>query len=228
MISSTYSFMPPPQPRRKKSSWVGGFFQLILFVAILGGAAIGGMFYWNDQQTNAANKITWAEVQALDYEGIWNKLNRSEFVRPVGVPTDAVAARFVQMNDNGTITIRIDSEEMDVHLAGVPTDFGNQCLGDKALARLSRILEPDVVVFVAHDGQGTLSDASDDVPPVYLWRWDNASNKLRYANSELIASGEVDYLEVNLDGSPAGVDLGRAWLRAQEKERGRYAPGACY
>lgn len=229
MISSNYTFMPPTQQIKKKKKDSSGFLQFILFVLLLGGAAFGGMWLWNDNQTDAANKITWEEVQALDYQGIWDKLNQnSEMAIPVGVPADAVAARFVSLGDDGTISVKVDDAVMHVRLAGVPMGFVDQCLGDQAVARLNRILVVDEVVFVSLDGQGTLGSAGDETQPVYLWRKDPASGKVRYANEELLASGEVDYTEVFMDHSDPGVDLGRAWLRAQQKQRGRYAPGACY
>ena len=83
------------------------------------------------------------------------------------------------------------------------------------------------MVYVLLDGKGRLGTKSDTPQAVYIWRMDIDGGKLRFVNQELIASGEAEFIPVILSEHEAGVSLSRAGQRAQDKQRGRYAEGAC-
>jgi hypothetical protein len=92
------------------------------------------------------------------------------------------------------------------------------------------VLPKGAVVYVLLDGEerlGATSAAGPHPQFVYLWRVDVEANKARYTNEEVIASGEAEFVPVTLSDHPAVQKLERASQRASEKQRGRYAPGAC-
>ena len=221
-----FPYLQDTAPQTTKRS--SGRLRSLLLLLVLVGGAVGGMLYWNEHQTDAAQKITWDEISALDYMSIWEKLERSRQGRPEGVPPTSIETRAVGVADDGTIMLSLDGAEFPVQLAGVPADFAFQCLGEKALKRLNKVFPEDAVVYVLLDGKGRLkSTSSGGLQSVYLWGVESDSGKVRYANEELIASGESEFEAVTLRASDAGKDLSSALKRAQTKERGRYQPGAC-
>jgi hypothetical protein len=231
MISSDFTYIQQPAevaavPKSRSS----GGLRVILMLLILVTGAIGGMIYWNENQTNAEDKITWEQISDLDYAGVWDRISNSSGTAgayPKGVPSRAVESTVEGIAEDGTISVSIDGEMRTVRLAGIPQNFAEQCFGDKALARIGRVLAEDAVVYVAHDGPGKISSSPESVPAVYIWREDPKSGKVRYINEELIASGETDLVAVTLATSDPGVDLTRALERAKAKQRGRFGPAVC-
>jgi hypothetical protein len=96
------------------------------------------------------------------------------------------------------------------------------------MARIDRVLTEDAEIYVAHDGAGAITASDEPMPPVFIWREDPNTGKIRYLNQELIASGETDFDDVRSEASDSGAALYSAWMRAQQKQRGRFEAGACY
>lgn len=148
--------------------------------------------------------------------------------KPAGVVANAQEARLVSVADDGLIRIRIEGEVIEVTLAGMSPNFAGQCLGEKALARVRRILVDESILFVALDGKGDVRASSRvATQSLYIWQYAPETAKVRFANEELLGGGEVAFRAVELDESEPGIDLARAAERAETKGRGRYEPGAC-
>jgi hypothetical protein len=148
--------------------------------------------------------------------------------KPAGVAANASEARVIDVGDDGQVRLRIGTNEFEVALAGTSPSFVRQCLGEKALARVRRILIAESIVYVAPDGSGTLTPSGQiATQSAYIWHYDPGSGKVRFANQELLGGGEAAYKAVKMAESEAGKALAAASERAKVKERGRYAPGAC-
>jgi hypothetical protein len=221
---------PEVNPRAKKRS--GGRLRGFLLFLILVGGAVGGMMYWNEHPTIAEGRIpgriSWEAVRDGDFGNAWISTEESTKQELLAqVPSGAVEAKVTSVGTDGLVTIQLRSRDVPVRLAGVPVDFSAQCLGDKGIGRVGRALPEGALVYVLLDGEGRLSAKADAPQPVYIWRMDIEGKKLRFVNQELIASGEAEYVPVTLSDQDPGASLGRAGQRAQDKQRGRYAEGAC-
>ena len=215
---------------RKRRS--GGHFRLLLVLLVLVGGAVGGMTYWNEHPSNAEDPITWESISEFDYSRVtelWEGDDaeiKSDLL--ADIPASAVEARAIAVADDGAVMLRVDGKDVIVQLAGVPFDFAVQCLGDKGIARLNRIFSEDAVVYVLPDFDGPLNMEGTVSPQlVYLWSVDGEAERVRYANQELLSSGEAEYMPVMLVSSDSGQQLTKAAERAQQNGRGRYKAGAC-
>jgi hypothetical protein len=238
----SYSFGAPPpteatplaviDPPTKVGKKSGSRMRLLLLLLLLVVGAIGGMMYWNDHPSNASGGVNWTALTEFDFANVWNKpegtaeaANKDPMAT---IPADAVEARAIAVADDGLITIRYKGKDIKARLAGVPVDFSEQCLGGKGVGRLQRVLPKGAVIYVLLDGDGRLGAASSDGPQqVYLWRVDAEANKVRYANQELIASGEAALAPVVSSDHSAAQALEQASVRAIEKQKGRFGSGAC-
>ena len=231
MIAADFTYIRPVEPAAGgKSSGSSGAMRFALMLLILVAGAVGGTMYWNSNQTNAKDKITWDRIAEYDYAGIWDRIGNGAspgMTNPEGIPSRAVKATVVDVAADGTIFVEINDTTYDVRLAGVPADFAGLCLGDKAMARIGRVLEEGAVVYVALDGKGKVTSTAEPLPAVYIWRDHEEAGKIRYLNEELILSGETGLVAVTLASSEPGKDLVRAQKRAEEKLRGRYGAAAC-
>ena len=221
---------PEVNPRAKKRS--GGRLRGFLLFLILIGGAVGAMIYWNEHPTIAEGRIpgriSWEAVRDGDFENAWISTEEAKRLDLLAqVPAGAVEATVASVGADGLVTIELRSRDIPVRLTGVPVDFAAQCLGDKGVGRMGRALPDGAVVYVLLDGKGSLSAKADSAQPVYIWRMDLEGGKLRFINQELIASGEAEFVPVTLSEHEAGASLSRAAQRAQDKQRGRYAEGAC-
>ena len=221
---------PEVNPRAKKRS-AGRLRGFLLFLILVGGA-VGAMFYWNEHPTIAEGRIpgriSWEAVRDGDFGNAWistEEAKKQELLAQV--PSGAVEGTVTSVGEDGLVTIQFRSRDVTVRLAGVPVDFSAQCLGDKGVGRVGRALPDGAVVYVMLDGEGKLSTKADSPQPVFIWSMDLDGGKLHYVNQELIASGEAEFVPVTLSNHDAGVGLSRAGQRAQDKQRGRYAEGAC-
>jgi len=211
---------------RKRQS--GGRLRFLLVLLLLVSGAVGGMMYLNEHPSTASDHISWTAITELDFANVWIDSNDELAALREKLPAGAVEARANGVADDGMVNLQVDGKDIVVRLAGVPETFAAQCLGDKAIGRLNRVLPNGAVVYVLVDGEGRLNAKSNGAPPaVYLWMVDSDAGRVRYANYELISSGEAEFTEVTLGSSEAGQDLRRASERAQGKQRGRYGSGAC-
>jgi hypothetical protein len=170
----------------------------------------------------------WSSLSGIQIPRIFGDDDVSAGDKPEGVVANASEARVASVADDGLIRLRIDGQEIDVYLAGTSSGFVTQCLGDKALARVRRILVDESIVFVALDGRGEVSPSPKvATQSVYLWQYNPGTGKVRFVNQELLGGGEVAYTNVKLKDSEPGKALAAANERAKDKERGRYEPGAC-
>jgi hypothetical protein len=214
------------ESRKKRSS---GRLRLVLMLAILVGGAVGAMMYWNEHPSSASGRISWTAVTEFDFANIWiDNTDEAMAALRKNIPAAAIEAQANGVADDGMVSLQVDGKNVVVRLAGVPETFAAQCLGDKAISRLNRVLPSGAVVFVMVDGEGRLGVNNAEAPPaVYLWMVDPDAGRVRYANQELISSGEAEFAEVTLSTGEVGEDLRRASARAQEKQRGRYKAGSC-
>jgi hypothetical protein len=210
----------------------GGRLRLLLVLLLLVAGGIGGMMYWNEHPSSAGDRVNWDALTALDFSNVWNPADGASEAGTkkdpmADIPADAVEARAFSVADDGLITIRYKGKNTVVRLAGIPADFADQCLGAKGVARLERILPKGGVIYVLLDGEGRLGVASDGPQQVYVWGIDADANKVRYANQELVVSGEAAFAPVTRSDHPAAQELERASVRATDKQKGRVADGAC-
>lgn len=221
---------PEVNPKAKKRS--GGRLRGFLLFLLLVAGAVGGMMYWNEHPTIAEDRIpgriSWEAVRDRDFGNAWISTEESTKQELLAqVPSGAVEATVTSVGSDGLVTIELRSRDVPVRLAGVPVDFSAQCLGDKGVGRIGRALPTGAVVYVLLDGDGRVSAKAEGEQSVYIWRMDIEGKKLRFINQELIASGEAEFVPVVLSDLDAAISLNRAWLRAQDKQRGRYAESAC-
>lgn len=147
---------------------------------------------------------------------------------PDEVPGNAIEGRTMSVSDDGIVLVRVEGHDVDVRLAGISLDFSADCQGDKGLNRMNRILTEGSVVYVLLDNLARLSVRGNaETQSVYIWHYDPETKEVRYVNRELVAGGEAELQPTVLTDIPAAADLIAASARAQEKQRGRYAPGAC-
>jgi hypothetical protein len=222
-----------PDGGHKKKS--GGRLRLLLVLLLLVAGGVGGMTYWNEHPSSASGRVNWNALTEFDFANIWTTTDGapegSANIDPLAaIPDGAVEARAIAVADDGLITVRYKGKDVGIRLAGVPVDFAAQCLGAKGVARLERVLPKGAVIYVLLDGEDRLGVAAGDGPHpqlVYLWRVDDAAGKIRYLNEEVVAGGEAEFVPVTLADHPAARKLERASLRAIDKQKGRFAPGAC-
>ena len=215
--------------KRKRS---GGHLRFLLVLLVLVGGAVGGMMYWNEHPSNAEDQITWERISEFDFSHVTELWEGDQAeIGPdllANIPSGAVEARAIGVAQDGAVMLRVDGNDVIVMLAGVPFDFTEQCLGDKGLARLRRILAEDTVVYMLPDSASPVTtDGGVGPQTAYVWSVDADAKRVRYANQELLSSGEAEYMPVTLDTSDAGRQLLQASQRAQQKGRGRYEAGAC-
>jgi hypothetical protein len=234
MIASDFTYIRPDESAghaKSNRSGKSSRWRALLVLLILVAGAIGGTTYWNQNHTKAEDKITWERISTYDYAGVWDRISdRSGKAGSdlKGIPGGAVKATVASIAEDGTIAIVLDGDRQTVRLAGIPEDFAGLCLGDRAMARIDRVLTEDAEIYVAHDGAGAITASDEPMPPVFIWREDPNTGKIRYLNQELIASGETDFDDVRSEASDSGAALYSAWMRAQQKQRGRFEAGACY
>jgi hypothetical protein len=226
---------PRDRPKKEKveSNGVIGNLSLpmillfLLFGAVLFGAG-AVMLTPKGDSTDSEQGFSLPSLSDIPIPRIFGDDDVSAGDKPEGVSPAASEARVVSVADDGLIRLRIDGQEINVYLAGASPSFVTQCLGEKALARVRRILVDEGVVFVALDGKGAVSSSPKvATQSVYLWQYDSGTGKVRFVNQELLGGGEVAYVKVKLKNSEAGKALIAASERAKAKERGRYEPGAC-
>jgi hypothetical protein len=214
-----------PAHAPKRRSWLRVATLLLLFV-VLGGA--GWVMLAPKDGSTEVGGFSLPTLSDIQIPRIFGDDDVSAGEKPEGVAPDATEARVVSVADDGLIRLRIDGQQIDVFLAGTSPSFVTQCLGDKALARVRRILVDESIVFVALDGTGAVNPSPKvATQSVYLWQFDPGTGKVRFANQELLRSGEVAYAKVKLKDSEPGKALIAANERAKAKERGQYEPGAC-
>jgi hypothetical protein len=221
---------PEVNPKAKKRS--GGRLRGFLLFLLLIAGAVGGMMYWNDHPTIAEGRIpgriSWEAVRDGDLGNAWITTEESTKQALLAqVPAGAVEATVTQVSTDGLVTIELRSRDVPVRLAGVSVDFALQCLGEKGVDRVGRALPEGAVVYVLLDGDGRVNTKAEGEQSVYIWRMDIEGKKLRFINQELVASGEAEFVPVVLSNEDPAISLNRAWMRAQDKQRGRYAEGAC-
>ena len=217
---------------RSKRRRSGGFLRFLLVLLVLVGGAVGGMMYWNEHPSNAEDQITWESISEFDFSRVTELWEGKEAeIAPdllAAIPDGAVEARAIGVAQDGAVMLSVDGEDVIVMLAGVPFDFTEQCLGDKGLARLRRILPEDAVVYMLPDSASPDSMGGGVGPQTaYVWSVDADAQRVRYANQELLSSGEAEFMPVMLGSTDAGRQLSQAAERAQQKGRGRYEAGAC-
>lgn len=203
---------------------------LVLLIVVAGG--IGATTYWNARSSSAADGFSWETISEFDFSLISNVWNGEDGpAEPdllAAVPPGAIEARAIAVAEDGAVTLRVNGKDVPVRLAGVPPDFADQCLGEKAVSRLNRLLPRGAVVYALLDGRGRIGSSDANGPQmIYLWALDAEANRMRFANQELISSGEAEFVAVTVNSTDAGKELGRASKRAQAKQRGRYEPGSC-
>lgn len=234
IVTDTYTYVmpavtaPAPIPETKRST---GRLRFVLVLAMLASGAIGGMLYWNEHPSTASDHVSWTAVRDLDFANIWIDSGDGAAVEAdlrKNIPTEAIEARANGVADDGMVSLNLNGEDLIVRLAGVPETFAAQCLGDRAVNRLNRVLSPGAVIYVLLEGDGQLDATSAEAPPsAYLWMVDADAGRVRFANQELIASGEAEFIAVEGSESVVGQALERASERAQGKQRGRYQSGSC-
>ena len=200
---------------------------VLLLLVVLGGA---GAVMLGPQLglTEGEEGLSWSSLSGITIPRIFGDDGVTAGDKPKGVAPDATEAQVDSVADDGLIRLRIDGQVIDVYLAGTSPSFVTQCMGNKALARVRRILVEESIVFVALDGAGAVSSSPKVATQrVYLWQYDPETGKVRFLNQELLVSGEVEYSKVKLKDSEPGMALIAADERAKVKERGRYQPGAC-
>lgn len=147
---------------------------------------------------------------------------------PAGIPEGALEVVALAVNANGTIQARVQGQEITLSLVGVADEFVSACLGEIALARLKRIVPPGSTLFILPDREGNIDPKNDiGLQPVYLWSYDAETTRIRFANEEMIASGEVEFPGVDLIDSGPAKNLTSAAARAKDNFRGRYEADAC-
>lgn len=203
---------------------------IVLF--LISGAVLFGagafMLMPKGGETDDESGFSWPSLADIPIPRLFGDDGVAAGDKPEGVAATASEARVVEVADDGLIRIRIEGTEIDVYLAGASPSFVTQCLGEKALARVRRILVDESIAFVALDGKGAVKASGQvAIQSVYIWQYDPDTGKVRFVNQELLGGGEVAYKQVKLDDSEPGQALVAANERAREKERGRYAPSAC-
>ncbi len=205
-----------------------GMLIIFLLAAVLMIGGMGYMMYQNGNDSRASEDggSSWSFPE-IDLGGLFGDDSPSNAL-PDDIPSGAREARVVSVADDGGILLKLKSEEVDVHLAGISTDYVRDCQGDRGLARVRRILAANTLVYVYLDGATTfLPEASEESQPVYLWAYDPADNDVRFVNEEVIAGGEAVLQPTVLKGKGPAGDLTAAGKRAVANERGRYEAGAC-
>ncbi|HET7056837.1 MAG TPA: hypothetical protein VFI12_10265 [Thermomicrobiales bacterium] len=244
--SYSYSYGSPPSTAATSMAVVdapdgsgknksGGRLRLLLVLLLLLAGGVSGMMYWNEHPSSASGRVNWDALTEFDFANVWNPTDDATEAGTdsdlmAQIPEGAVQARAISVAEDGLITIRYKGKNTDVRLAGVPADFADQCLGAKGVARLDRILPKGAVIYVLLDGEERLGATEADGPHpqfVYLWRVDADANKVRYANQELVVSGEAELAPVTRFDHPAAQQLEQASMRATEKQKGRFGSGAC-
>jgi hypothetical protein len=203
---------------------------LVIFL-LAGIVVIGGLGYLmysngNDSHASEDGDTSWSfpEIDLGALIGDDSPTNEL----PDDMPSGAREARVVSVAGDGSILVKVNGEQVDVHLAGIARDFSGQCQGDKGLARIRRILTDNTLVYIYLDGKTSfVPQESVDSQPVYIWAYDPADNDFRFVNEEVIAGGEAELQPTILKGKGPAGDLVSAGKRAIDKERGRYEAGAC-
>ncbi len=208
---------------------------MILAFALMGVVTLAGLGYSmymggnkSEASENAENGgFKLPSLPDIDFGSLFGDSEQASPV-PDGIPSAAVEGRAISVSDDGLIVVRINGHDIDVRLAGVPEDFASECQGDKGLARVKRILSTGAVVYLHLDQVGRLVTNEDyDTQSVYIWEEDPGTGKVRFVNEEVLAGGEAGIVTPVLTDFEPAADLIAAAQRAKDKERGRFAPGAC-
>lgn len=205
---------------------------LVLFI-LMGVAVIGGVGFLMSasNQSGASENAEGFQMPSLpdiSLDSIFGDDHAAAVEVPAGIDVKATEGRAITVDDSGAITVRIDGKDVNVRLAGVSDKFVDDCRGGKALARIRRILTEGAVVWVYLDGNGPIEVKSGLAEQsVYIWQVDPATDKIRFVNQEVIASGDAELQATVLTDQAPAPELVSAAERAKEKERGRFAEGAC-